>query len=156
MVWRLSGSYKPRVRRGGYVPAVMPTINHLAVLVTVVASQILGFLWYSVLFGRPWARGYRLPDDAVAKNPPISYLVTILAAAVFGYAVAVLRGLLEVSGIGGGLALGALLWLGLVGPRYLLHAVFGRIAAPSVLIDLGFDLVIAAVTGAILAVWLPG
>ena len=133
----------------------MPAINHLAVLAAVVASQILGYLWYSVLFAKPWAIGYRLAENALAETPPWTYLVTVAGAVAFSYGTAIVAGLIAVSGVLGGLLLGGGLWLGLLAPRYLLHAVFGRIAPSSIAIDLGFDVLISVTTALIIALWLP-
>ena len=133
----------------------MPAINHLAVLVSVIAAQILGFVWYSVIFGRTWAVGYRMEADAMAKTSPASLGITLAGAVVYTYALAILFGLLGTDGIAAGLAGGSLLWLGLVMPRYLLHAIFGKIAGTSIAIDLTFDLLVTAVTATILSLWLP-
>jgi hypothetical protein len=55
----------------------MPDINFLAVLVAIVASGLLGALWYSpLLFLRPWAR-------AAGREPaqdPLAYAVTLVTA----------------------------------------------------------------------------
>lgn len=133
----------------------MPTINIWAVIVATVASQALGFVWYSLVFGKPWALGYRLEATALASTPPIAYLGTVLGALLYSGALAVLAGVVDVAGLGPGALMGVLVWAGLVVPRYLLHALFGRIGSASVAIDLGFDLLVSVVTGAIIGVWLP-
>ena len=133
----------------------MPTINHWGVLVTVVASQVLGFVWYSVAFGKAWAVGYRLDRDALDSTPTGAYIATLAGAALYSYALAILIGLLEIEGVAAGIALGAMVWAGIVVPRYLLHALFGKISVRSIAIDSGFDLIVSIVTGAILAAWLP-
>ena len=134
----------------------MPAINHLAVLVAVVISQVLGYLWYSVLFSKPWAIGYRLEPDALAQTPPWAYAVTLSGALLFSYGTAVAVGLLALSGATAGILLGAGIWLGVLVPRYTLHAAFGRIAPGAIAIDLGFDLVVSVSTATILTLWLPG
>ena len=131
----------------------MGTVNHVAVLATVVVSHLLGFVWYSVLFGRPWALGYRLEADALKKTHPAAMGSTVVAAVIFTYAMAIAVGRLGVVGVGGGVALGAGAWLGIIAPRYALHAIFGRVGRAAVAIDLGFDLLVTVVAGAILAAW---
>lgn len=133
----------------------MPAVNIWAVVAATVASQLLGFVWYSVLFGKQWAVGYRLEADALASTPPVSYAATVVGALVYSLALAVIAGVAGVAGIAGGIALGALVWIGLVVPRYLLHALFGRFAGGSVLIDLGFDALVSLVAGAIIGGWMP-
>ena len=131
----------------------MPAINHLAVLVSVVAAQLLGFVWYSVAFGTTWAPGYRLEADAMAKTNPASLGITLAGAIIFTYGMAVLFGLVGTVTLASGLFGGALVFVGLVAPRYLLHAIFGKIKGTSILIDLGFDLLVMVVTGGILGAW---
>jgi hypothetical protein len=131
----------------------MPQIQIWAIVVATVASQILGFVWYSVVFGRTWAVGYRLEADALASTPPLAYVGTLLGAFLFSLSVAVAAGLTGVHGPVGGILLGVGLWAGIVLPRFLLHALFARIAAASVAIDLAFDLLVAIVTGLIVGVW---
>jgi hypothetical protein len=131
----------------------MPQIQIWAVIVATVASQVVGFMWYSLLFGRTWAVGYRLETDALSSTPPLAYVGTVLGALLFSLAVAVGAGLLEVAGPMAGLFLGVGLWLGVIVPRYLLHALFGRLSLPAILIDTGFDLVAAALTGLIIGAW---
>lgn len=133
----------------------MPAINIWAVLIATIASQLIGFVWYSVIFSEPWARGYRLEPDALASTPPLSYVATILGAFVYSLALAVGAGLLDITGLPSGIVFGAIVWAGIVLPRYLLHALFARIAAGSALIDLAFDLILSIVAGAIIGVWLP-
>lgn len=133
----------------------MPSIQHFAVIVSVVVAQVLGFLWYSVGFGRRWAVGYRLEADAMTKSSPASLGITLAGAVLFTYAIAALFALVGVQGLLAGATGGALVFAGIVLPRYLLHAVFARVAKGSILIDVGFDLIVSVVTGAILGVWLP-
>jgi hypothetical protein len=128
----------------------MPELNVWAIVIAAVASQILGFLWYSVLFGSRWASGYRLERDALKSTPPTAYVGTVLGALLFSGALAVLSGLLDVQTSGAGALVGLGLWVGVIMPRYLLHSLFGRIAPSSIAIDLGFDLLAAVVTGVII------
>jgi hypothetical protein len=56
-------------------------INLLAVLLAVVANFILGFLWYTPLFGNAWAK--ELGFDMTVK-PPASVMVRGMAIMVIG------------------------------------------------------------------------
>ena len=56
-------------------------INLLAVLLAVVANFILGFLWYTPLFGNVWAK--ELGFDMTVK-PPASVMVRGMAIMVIG------------------------------------------------------------------------
>lgn len=43
-------------------------INMMAVLVTVVANFVLGFIWYTPLFGKAWGKEMGYPDDMKPDN----------------------------------------------------------------------------------------
>jgi hypothetical protein len=45
-------------------------INHLAVLVSVVAMHILGFLWYGVLFQTAWMNYVGITPENMNQNQP--------------------------------------------------------------------------------------
>lgn len=131
----------------------MVEINVWAIVVATVASQIAGYLWYSVLFGRAWAGAYRLEADALSSTPAAAYGITLLGALVFSGGVATFAGFLGVAGLAGGVVLGGGLWAGIVLPRYLLHALFARVKPTGIAIDLGFDLIAAVLTGLVIGAW---
>ena len=70
-------------------------INMLAVLIAVVANFVLGFLWYSPLFGKAWAKemGFDLtrkpPASAMAKGMILMIIGNFLMAYVFAHNIAV-------------------------------------------------------------------
>ncbi len=69
----------------------MIQINYVAILVAVVANFILGFLWYTPLFGKAWAKenGFDLtqkpPSGALAKGMIIMVIGNFLMAFVFAH-----------------------------------------------------------------------
>ena len=134
----------------------MPQVNHIAVLLVLVLSLVLGFLWYSILFGKRWAVGYRLEEDALKSIPGITILYTLIGALLFSYGVAIFAALLGVDGAAGGALLGLGLWGTIITPRYLLHVLYGRVGGRAILIDVGFDLLVALLAGAVIGGWLPG
>jgi hypothetical protein len=70
-------------------------INFLAILVAVVANFILGFLWYTPIFGRAWAKemGFdannKPPAGALAKGMIFMVIGNFLMAWVFAHNIAV-------------------------------------------------------------------
>jgi len=47
-------------------------LNYVAVLIAVVAHFILGFIWYTPLFGKVWAKELGMNTD---QKPPASLMV---------------------------------------------------------------------------------
>ena len=75
----------------------MPNIelNYLAIAIAVVANFFLGFLWYTPLFGKPWAKemGFDMtqkpPAGAMMKGMIIMVIGNFLMAYVFAHNIAV-------------------------------------------------------------------
>lgn len=69
-------------------------INYIAILVTVVANFILGFIWYTPLFGKAWAKeqGFDMtvkpPKGAIAKGMIFMVIGNFLMAYVFAHNIA--------------------------------------------------------------------
>ena len=74
----------------------MPTIhiNMLAVLIAVVANFILGFIWYTPLFGKAWGKemGFNMdqkpPSSALIKGMVFMVIGNFLMAYVFAHNIA--------------------------------------------------------------------
>lgn len=70
-------------------------LNMTAILIAVVANFVLGFLWYTPLFGKVWARemGFNLdvkpPASALVKGMVIMVIGNFLMAYVFAHNIAV-------------------------------------------------------------------
>src|SRR5438128_93445 len=45
----------------------MKQTNHLAVIVAVIVHQIVGYVWYGVLFHAPFAAGWQVPDNPTPR-----------------------------------------------------------------------------------------
>lgn len=71
------------------------TINYVAVAVAVVANFIFGFLWYTPIFGKVWAREMGMDPDAkpdggaMAKGMIMMVIGNFLMAYVFAHNIAV-------------------------------------------------------------------
>ena len=64
-------------------------VNWLAVLVGVVVSNGLGFLWYGPLFGKTWLRMIGKTQDEIEASSGM-YVVTAVASAITMIALALL------------------------------------------------------------------
>ncbi len=141
-------------------PNTFSGINPWAVLVTSVATMVIGFLWYSpLLFARPWMRlmGYDPEDKAklaemqkeAGKLYGIAFVATLIAAAVL----AKIIDLTSVVSIFYGMKVGFGIWLGFVATTQLTGALFTKQPMKLFLINTGYQLVCYMVMGAILAKW---
>jgi len=135
-------------------------INIWAVLVSAVATMVIGFLWYSpMLFANPWMRlmGYDPSDKAkleemrkgAGKLYALSFVASVVSAIVLAKMIAVAR----VVTIPYGMKAGFAVWLGFVTTVQLTGALFSRQPNKLYLINTGYQLVCYLVMGGILAVW---
>src|SRR3989338_9534456 len=93
-------------------------INYAAVLVAAVVAYLIGFLWYSVLFGKAWMKLSNISEKQIkkskekgmAKNYAIEFLSTLLMAYILAHFVDYTQG----STIMEGLQAGFWIWLGFV------------------------------------------
>jgi len=129
-------------------------VNLLAVLVSAIATMVVGFVWYSpALFANSWMRlmGYDPNDKAkiaeMQKSAGPSYfmslIASILAAFVLGKLIAVAGFSTAVDG----------LKIGLVTTVQFTNALFSRQRNRLYMINTGYQLVCYVVMGAILGAW---
>jgi hypothetical protein len=135
-------------------------VNLWAVLVSAVATMVVGFLWYSpALFANPWMRlmGYDPNDKAkiaeMQKSAGPSYFMSLIASTLAAF---VLGKLIAVAGFStavDGLKIGLVVWLGFVTTVQLTNALFSRQPFKLYMINTGYQFVCYAVMGVILGVW---
>ncbi len=134
----------------------MKRFNHLAILVSVILHQILGFLWYSPA---PWvpirlqALGHPLSEAGTVD--PVALIIDIIGWILASYLIAWLVEKTGADSATKGAMLGAGLWLGLAVPTLAPHYAFAGIQPIVTVIDLANVLVAALITGALLAAWRP-
>jgi hypothetical protein len=135
-------------------------INFWAVLVSAVATVVIGFLWYSpILFATPWMvlMGFDPNDKAklaeMQKGAGKIYGPSFVASLVSAVVLAKIIDIATVVTIPYGMKIGFAVWLGFVTTVQLTGALFGKQPTKLYLINTGYQLVCYLVMGAILAVW---
>ena len=130
------------------------TINWLAIAASVVASLVIGFIYYhpKVFFNTWWvAIGKSLKEQ---PNPnPMIWVFTILASAVEAVFVSLFLTTMGSSGLVAGLTAGFIIWLGFVAPTNLVNNLFAGRSAKVFFIEAGNHLLYLLAAGAILASW---
>jgi hypothetical protein len=131
----------------------MKPINHLAVLVTVVLHQALGYLWYSpILFVRARLAALGLPAANATVVDPVALGMDVVTWIAGAYVMAFLVQKTSSTTAGKGAALGALVWLVQV-PALAPKLAFAGIKPIVTLIDLGNLLLVTVLTCTILGAW---
>jgi Protein of unknown function (DUF1761) len=135
-------------------------VNLWAVLVSALATMVVGFVWYSpMLFANPWMKlmGYDPNDKAkiaeMQKSAGPSYAMSLIASILSAF---VLGKLIAVAGFAtavDGLKIGLVVWLGFVTTVQLTNALFSHQRNKLYMINTGYQLVCYVVMGAILGAW---
>ena len=132
----------------------LTSINYLAVIVCVVLSMVIGFIWYSPkVFFNIWWRGIGKTEADPSDPSPMLWFFTIIAAFVEAVAVALMVRVMDSHTLGFGLLTGFMLWLGFVAPTNLVNKLFAGHGFKVWAIEAGNHLVYMLVCGAILSVW---
>ena len=133
------------------------SINWLAVIVSVIASVVIGSIWFHpAVFYKPWlaTMGKKWEDRPAQQSSMVSmYVFTLIAAFVEAVSLAFV-----LKTMGGGTALAGvgaafMIWLGFVAPTTLVNNLFGGRGWVGWLIEAGNHLAYLLVAGAILGAW---
>ena len=133
------------------------SLNYWAIIVAVIFNQMLGAAWYSTL-AKPWMAEVGLTDDDMAAMKGTSrawypYVVAIVLAAVFTFALALLAQGLDADTFGEGLGLGLLAAIGFVFTSHGVNYTFEGRSVRLLAINVGYPLISYCVIGVLLALW---
>ena len=132
-------------------------LNYVAVLVVAVAGFLLGWLWYGMLFGRVWMAEMKFTPESMAaakEKGMAGYFIkgfTFTLLSTFGLAV-----LMAARGVptwGRGLMFGAFVGLFVSAVRMLNSGVWESRSLKLQAINVGHEVALYAVQGAILGAW---
>jgi len=130
-------------------------INHLAVLICVVLSFILGFIWYDPLFGESWMALVGLDRVTVEANPPGAsvWITNLVASVVPVYVLAWLFVQLDVRSGMRGAGIGLLIVVAFNFLSIMTGNMFAQAPYELTWITGGFDMLIVTLSGLILGAW---
>ena len=130
----------------------MPHVNWLAILVAALSSFVLGGLWYSALFAKPWQAAAGVSDEQMrASNKPLmfggAFLLSLVQSTVFAF----FEGPNATLAFGAAVGLAAgLCW---VSAGIAMTYIFERRSLTLTLINSGYATLQFTLIGAILGAW---
>ena len=133
---------------------VFGSINYLAVFVAALSSFVIGWLWYGPLFGKLWMKLNGFTPEILREGGmpmgvimPVNYVATLLAA----FAIAMFLGseANAAFGVFAGLMI-AIFW---IATSRLNDVLYERKPFGLFLINVGYNLIIYVIMGAILGAW---
>lgn len=104
----------------------LANVNWVAVILSAVASMVVGFIWYSPpLFQKAYLAEIGKTAEDAAAAPPTNYLISFVLAIVEAVFLSGLIGAMGNAGLGSGLTAGFLVWLGFVATTSAANTLFG-------------------------------
>ena len=133
----------------------MLDFNYWAILVALVASQVLGAFWYSqILFGKPWMKLTGLTAEYIKEHPPkMEYVVSLVGSLITTLVMAWLHQRLGSTTVWDGLELGLIGGVGFAGAGVAANYAFTGRSSKLFLIELGQVTIGMIIISLILALW---
>lgn len=127
-------------------------INFLAVIIAAVAAFLIGFIWYSVLFGKSWQKELGFTDEYLRKgNMPLIFGSSFIMMLLMSFGIALLLQVqhLETADPALGLHTGILVGFFFVATSTAINYLYQRRSIKLWLIDAGYQFVFLAIMGVI-------
>ena len=133
-------------------------INYIAVVIAMLSSLMVGFIWYSKpVFGKDWARLTRvkLADNGKGAITPIAatFIVSLITAYVIANLSYLSNAFFQNDFLQDALTTAFWLWLGLVAARLITHDAFERRSLKLTAINLGNEFVTIMLMGLIIGLF---
>jgi hypothetical protein len=129
-------------------------INYYAVFVSALSALVIGWFWYGPLFGNTWMKLNGFTEEELKEGKIslslmmlLNYMATILAA----FAIALFIGAKSNAGIG--MFTGVMIALFWISTNRLNDVLYERKPWKLYILNLGYNLIIYAVMGAIIGAW---
>ncbi len=129
-------------------------INWLAVLASVIAAQVIGFLWYGPLFGKKWMAALgRTEEDIRAEGPGPAILVGIIHSLLTATALAIILTASDSPDVGDGITVALLTGIAFAAATVVTQAQYENRPPVTTWLYAGYLVVSTAVMGVILGAW---
>ena len=90
--------------------------NYAAIVVAAVAYWLLGAVWYGALFSKPWMALEHVTEEQAKTAGFLPYIVSFVLNLLIAYMLSQIIHWRNAYTPGRGAAIGAILWIGFVGP----------------------------------------
>ena len=130
-------------------------VNYLAVVVAAIAGMVIGAAYFMpAVAGRAWMKSIgKTAEDLSGANQPVQYVLAAIFQLLIATTVAAAIGWADANSLGGGILVGAILWLGLGAPIVALTLLFELRGVTNHVIVALHTLIALVVMGAIIGAW---
>lgn len=133
---------------------VLSEINFWAVLVSALSAFVVGWLWYGPLFGKKWMKLNGFTEDQLREGSlsmPLIMLINYIATVLAALAISMFIG--AGSNLGFGIFAGLIIAVFWIGTSRLNDVLYEQKPMGLFWINVGYNVVIYVVMGAILGAW---
>jgi hypothetical protein len=133
---------------------VFGSINYLAVIVAALSSFVVGWIWYGPLFGKIWMKLHGFTEEELKEGSlsmPVIMAVNYIATALAALAIAMFIG--PEANAGFGIFAGIMIAIFWIGTSRLNDVLYEKKPWGLFFINVGYNLVIYTIMGAILGAW---
>lgn len=123
------------------------SLNPIAIIAAAASTFVLGGLWYSVLFARPWQRAAAVSDEQLRRGAPRVFIGSALLALIMAASLAAFIGQ---SGLVFGLFAGAAAGVTWVAAAFGVNYLFERRSLLLWVINAGYNVLAFSVMGLII------
>ena len=127
--------------------------NHWAILAAAFFQWILGALWYSLFFAKPWMALTGHKKGERPKGAVVAMIASFFGGLVLAFALAHVVLWSGANTVGWGLIVGFICWLGFIAVPLFAETIYERRPYKLLAINSGYWLVTLLANGAVLAVW---
>lgn len=132
-------------------------INWIAVLLCVIASMAIGFVWYGPLLGKPWMALVGLTEEKAKEGSVKALLTAVVCAAVRATVLATLIFHFNRSNgeefLADSLLFAVLIWVGIMATNTVMQDGFEQRKFKLTAINLGYDLITVVAFGLIIGLF---
>ena len=132
-------------------------LNYIAIIVSVVAGQVIGAAWYSpLLFGKTWMTEVGMTAEQVSSRGSrarAGYMVAILGSLIAAWVMAMLVQLTGAADAVDGIVLGLMIGVGFVATAVGVNYMFESKSMKLLIINAGYPVLSLLVMAVILTLW---
>ena len=127
--------------------------NHMAILAAALIQFLLGALWYSLFFAKPWMALTGHTKGERPKGIVVAMLSSAIGALIFSFVLAHVVMWSGAAKIGGGVFVGFICWLGFIAAPLFAETIYEQRPYVLFAINSGYWLAVLVISGGLLAVW---
>ena len=128
-------------------------LNHLHILVAAVIQWILGALWYSLLFARPWMALTGHTKGERPKGAVVAMITSFIGGLILAFVLAHVVMWAGATTWCWGAFVGFVCWLGFIAAPLLSETMYEQRPFKLFFINAGYWLVALVISGVVLAAW---